>query len=115
MLPVKVKSYAKGNSLRVINESPDALPDAVLRKSTADGHGGVQVLGAVAAQDTGISQYITTDLPLADAVTQAKQALKTGLVASGLYADEAQGMVDTWQKSWFATPGTRLLDILPQA
>lgn len=111
-LPVKVLSYPKGD-LRVHNDGAEALPFALLLKSTADGHGGVQVLGPIAAHASANPLFIEANLPVAQAVAASKLALKGGLVATGLYDDEAQAMVDTWQKSWFASPGTRLLYILP--
>ncbi|MBI5610750.1 MAG: hypothetical protein HY902_17870 [Deltaproteobacteria bacterium] len=113
-LPVKVLTDADG-AVRGRNDSDDNLPFAVLLKATADGQGGVQVLHAIGAHNSSQAVALKADLPLAQAAEQAKQALKNGLVASGLFDDEAQAMVDTWQKSWFATPGTRLLYILPPA
>lgn len=113
-LPVRVLNQPKGD-LRVYNDSADVLPFAVVLKSTAQGKGGVQLVGSIGAHGMRAGLFAVADQPVALAVAQAKTALKDGLVASGLYADEAQAMVDTWQKSWFATPGTRILYILPQA
>lgn len=36
------------------------------------------------------------------------------LKAQGLYAQEAQAMVDTWKDQWFAEEGTRVLYLLPR-
>src|SRR5207244_908560 len=36
------------------------------------------------------------------------------LVQSGLFADEAKAMVDTWSRSYFRTFGTRFLFIVPR-
>ncbi|MSP58761.1 MAG: hypothetical protein EXR72_00185 [Myxococcales bacterium] len=48
-------------------------------------------------------------------VQTLKDALSNRLVEDGLFRDEAQAMVDTWERSYFLTPGVRLLYLLPQA
>ncbi len=37
------------------------------------------------------------------------------LTAAGLYEDEARAMVATWSQQWFASPGRRVLWIVPRA
>ncbi len=54
-------------------------------------------------------------LPPREFVAALRAALEGALVADGLYADEARAMVDTWERSYFLTPGPRLLYLLPQA
>lgn len=41
-------------------------------------------------------------------------ALERALVERGLYPKEARSMVRTWNKSWFHTPGVRVLYVLPR-
>lgn len=43
------------------------------------------------------------------------KALEDALVADGLYRKEAIAMVRTWEKSYFHTPGTRVLYVVPRA
>lgn len=61
-----------------------------------------------------------------DAAATAPKALETGvaelqvavqaqLEAQGLFADEARAMVRTWARSWFGSPGTRVLWLVPRA
>ncbi len=50
-----------------------------------------------------------------DFVAAIKARLASRLVDDGLYTDEARSMVDTWERSYFLTPGVRLLYLLPQA
>jgi len=40
--------------------------------------------------------------------------LAAALVKQGLYAKEAQAMVETWKDQWFAEEGTRVLYLLPR-
>ncbi len=112
-LPVRVTA-AEGGALTLHNDAPDAIPHAVLLHTTEAGLGAVSVHGALAAHTSAPAKVPTSFLPKLEATQAAKSALKQGLVAAGLFADEAQAMVDTWQKSWFATPGVRLLYVLPQ-
>ncbi len=48
-------------------------------------------------------------------VKELGAALQAALVADGLYTDEARAMVRTWERSYFLTPGIRMLYLLPQA
>ncbi len=57
--------------------------------------------------------------PLATRTVEANaealgKALEEALVANGLYAKEASAMVRTWEKSWFHTPGFRVLYVVPR-
>jgi hypothetical protein len=55
------------------------------------------------------------DMPL-DAYESALAAAMTAeLDKTGLYHDEAVGMVSTWRRQWFKTPGLRVLYLAPQA
>ena len=47
-------------------------------------------------------------------VQTARARIAEQLEASGLYADEARAMVDTWSKSYFQSFGVRLLYIVPR-
>ena len=40
--------------------------------------------------------------------------MEKSLVAAGLYEREARAMVKTWERTWFAEEGTRLLYIVPR-
>lgn len=46
-------------------------------------------------------------------VQVAKTEIAQALVKSGLYFDEAMAMVNTWEKSYFHTPGLRVLYVVP--
>jgi hypothetical protein len=53
-------------------------------------------------------------VPLNTGVPQVKKALASALVAAGLYAKEADAMVNTWERSYFRTEGLRVLYVLPR-
>jgi len=42
-------------------------------------------------------------------------SMKTELVTAGLYADEAQAMLETWHASYFRKPGLRVFYMAPRA
>lgn len=53
-------------------------------------------------------------LPFSQYVAELKIALTAALIDDGLYTDEAHAMVDTWERSYFLTPGVRMLYLLPR-
>jgi hypothetical protein len=63
------------------------------------------------------SSKLATALPVASSGTldQLRRELMTALTAEGLYPDEAQAMLDTWQLSYFQSEGRRLFFIVPRA
>ncbi|HUA65225.1 MAG TPA: hypothetical protein VME24_05210 [Alphaproteobacteria bacterium] len=44
-----------------------------------------------------------------------KSSLKSALMSEGLYDDEAQALLNTWQASYFKSPGLRVFFIVPRA
>jgi hypothetical protein len=53
--------------------------------------------------------------PLDQAADQLDAALTQRLTQSGLYPKEATAMVRTWRESYFKTPGSRVLFVMPQS
>ena len=51
----------------------------------------------------------------AEAVNRLRTDLKTALVAAGLFGDEADALLNTWEISYFKSPGLRLFFLVPQA
>jgi hypothetical protein len=43
-----------------------------------------------------------------------RASMKTSLVAAGLYKDEAEAMLSTWEKSYFKSAGLRLFYLVPR-
>jgi len=113
-LPVTVTSQP-GGALAIANGAQETVAAAVILRAGADGKMGVAVLGALQAGKTLETTLPAATLAADTGVATAKAGLVAALVGAGLYSDEAQAMVDTWQKAWFATPGTRVLYLLPQS
>jgi hypothetical protein len=90
-----------------------ALGGLLFMRVTAD------AAGFVALGDLTPGQTLEHALPEAtmshdEFVRALKAQLQDELLRSGLYADEAAAMVNTWERSYFLTPGLRLLYLLPQ-
>src|SRR6185369_2940939 len=49
-----------------------------------------------------------------DNLDKLKASLKAALIADGLYDDEAQALLNTWQVSYFKSPGLRLFFLVPR-
>jgi hypothetical protein len=53
--------------------------------------------------------------PIDQFVSDLAAAMTEALVGTGLYTDESIGMVNTWRRQWFRTPGVRVLYFAPPA
>jgi len=51
----------------------------------------------------------------ADNLNRLRSALQRALVAQGLYADEAQALLNTWEVSYFKSAGVRVFFLVPRA
>jgi hypothetical protein len=58
---------------------------------------------------------LTQGKPIDAFVSDLATAMTEALVGTGLYTDEAVGMVNTWRRQWFRTPGVRVLYFAPPA
>lgn len=114
-LPLAVEVGAS-DQISIHNRSTQASP-AVFLLRVHDGGGAIVPLGPLA----GGASLMRVPLPqggkehdLDVYVATARARIAQELEASGLYADEAQAMVDTWSKSYFQSFGVRLLYIVPR-
>ncbi len=109
--PIRVTTDAR-DEVTFGNDGPAPLGKVLLMNVTTRGGAFVSV-GDVA---TSKSALVPTQLrPLPDFVAALKAELMRNLIADGLYTDEARAMVDTWERSYFLTPGVRALYLLDQA
>lgn len=114
--PLVVKQRGDGLTVNLRDDaSLTVLPPSWLVRVLPDGRVWYRRL------DSGADLGSVVSLPRedADAVRDGLPALRRelagALVAQGLYADEAQAMLETWQLSYFASEGLRLFFLLPQA
>lgn len=50
-----------------------------------------------------------------DNLQKLETSLRDGLVADGLFTDEAQALLNTWELSYFKSPGLRVFFLVPRA
>jgi hypothetical protein len=117
-LPLAVRSAGAGDDVQLTlqNRSKDALQGMFVVRVGKDSvqYAAVPVLAGGAATEGDTASLLTPPLPLKDGVPQVKQAVAASLIEAGLYAKEAQAMVNTWEHSYFRTPGLRVLYVLPR-
>lgn len=82
-----------------------------------DGAIAVRSLGQVAAGDatTRVSAKFTDADYATDNLKVVRKALKAALVHDGLFDDEADAMMNTWEVSYFRRPGMRVFFMVPRA
>jgi hypothetical protein len=118
-LPLSVSSKASaggGPMVTLRNKDSQAL-SGIFAVSVEKGAIRLASLGNLAGKATrqiNLVEALGPALPLDKGVDGAKSAVKTALVAAGLFPREAQAMVNTWEKSYFKTEGIRLLYVLPR-
>jgi hypothetical protein len=103
-VPVSAKLTADGK-VQVENNGEEEIPNMILFERRGE-KVGYRLNGAVA------KETILDQPELTGNVFDLGRELQGMLVAQGLYADEAQAMVETWRDSWFEEGG-RLIYIVP--
>ena len=104
-VPVSAKVTADGK-VQIENTEDEEIPNAILFERRGE-KVGYRIGGALA------KEAVLEPLELTSNVNDLGRELVGMLVAQGLYADEAQAMVETWRGSWFEE-GSRLIYILPE-
>jgi len=112
-LPMTV-AEAKGTPVLQSAPTAQTLRGIITMKVTATG-GSFAVHKDLPPGETEVFQFDGEVLPMDRFVAELSTQLETLLVADGLYTDEAKAMVHTWQRSYFRTPGQRVLYLLPAA
>lgn len=86
-----------------------------------DGAVAYRSLGGATISPTRDRVLKTTPAGFADAdfsaenLPRLRAEMKKSLIADGLFADEAEAMLETWEAAYFQSPGLRLFFLLPQA
>ncbi len=112
-LPLRVTA-GPTDEVRLVNTDAQNPMRGAILMHVSGGVAGFTRLGDVPAGNERSSRVPEASLPLPDFVARLREALTEELTRDGLYLDEAKAMVDTWERSYFTTPGVRLLYLLPQ-
>ncbi len=112
---VPLEARATADTVTLVNHSQQTIPHAFLLYVHAGG-GVVMPLGAVPANGEvrGPLPRGGKERDLGVFVEEASRQVAVALESSGLYPDEAKAMVDTWSRSYFRSPGLRVLYVLPR-
>lgn len=119
-LPLVVKSQGKHAELilNIQNQSPHLLAGMFLIEVMQDGKLMRWLnLGELPSQgQMSVRPHYQLPLPMhvPECTSIVKQHVAQSLVATGLYPKEAAAMVDHWEKSYFQTPGLRILYVIPR-
>ena len=111
--PITLKLGQGENDLQLTTKNSEPLTDLLvltIRKGLAR----YQRLDRLSATE---SKSVKLDskpfAPLSEVRTRIMREMSSALAQQGLYAREAEAMVNTWQDQWFTEEGTRVLYILP--
>ncbi|MGZ3788270.1 MAG: hypothetical protein ACXVLQ_07085 [Bacteriovorax sp.] len=113
----KLSVSSKNGSVRIQNSSDKKIPAAFLVDINNDG-GAILSLGDFKAKenklisDKNVLSLKSTHKNFSEFKKRAKAKLLKALVANGLYTDEAEAMVNTWEHGYFRTKGLRVLYVL---
>ncbi len=97
------------------------LPSVWLVRVGPNGRLAFKELGALTltADPEAVLAEVSADFPdqtlSAENVGRLRGSLREALVANGLFPDEAEAMLNTWQHAYFQREGTRLMFIVPRA
>jgi hypothetical protein len=114
--PMQVSRSTDGATLEIHAPSPEALRSVWLVDITGDGRCALRTLDNAA---NGEADQIFTPGTFAgadyaaDNIAAIRESLKSALVRKGLFADEADGLLNTWETSYFRRPGLRLFFVVP--
>lgn len=114
--PIVVRNEAASLTVSLRDEERllNALPRMWVVHVSADGR------VAYRSIQTGKQRSVTAALPIASDTASSelvalRRELKAALTAEGLYEDEADAMLTTWQLSYFDSEGMRVFFVLPRA
>lgn len=97
------------------------LPKVWLVDVRADGALAFREGGAITLQKSGagaalarLKRFGNADFTAGN-LGMLRASLKSALIKEGLYADEAEAMLNTWQHGYFQKPGSRVFYMVPRA
>ena len=107
--------------LEWMSEPTMTIPDLWLVDIRSDGsaafreHGPLTIARNGASAELGRVALFSSGDYGAARLAELRASMKRALVASGLYEDEAEAMLETWSASYFRQPGLRLFYVVPRA
>ena len=115
--PISVSRSTDGAVLQLHAQSPDALQTAWLVDVHTDGSCALRRVAPTKNQGDSLltpATFAPRDYAPQNIGT-IREALKTEMVHEGLFSDEADALLNTWEASYFRRPGLRLFFFVPAA
>jgi hypothetical protein len=114
--PLPVQASAGGAGLRWTGRGDESARHIFILR-VENGRGAYRYVPALkpGMSLTGLEPDMRASLTLPQFTRRIGAELAARLTESGLYPKEALAMVNTWRESYFQTPGTRALFVLPQS
>jgi len=113
-VPFRATAESDG-TLSIKNESSETIPSIFLLRLGNAGGGIAELGGLDAGQTVAKIMPPSGNTPVDEYVADASKRVAAALQKTGLNADEARAMVDTWSKSYFRSQGLRILYVVPRA
>ena len=117
--PVRVSRAADGSHLEIAADVSQAgpIPDAASEPAWLvdvrdDGTTAFRTIPQLASH-TEVDSGFADDQYSAD-LTSLRRSIRDALIREGLYEDEADALLNTWEVSYFRRPGLRLFYMVPQ-
>lgn len=112
--PLHVNVDGPENQLRLSNKTDQPLTDLFVL-TVRQGMASYQYLDQVHnGSDRGADLDAARFAPLSEVRPKLMGEMAAALIRKGLYAKEAEAMVNTWKDQWFSEEGTRVLYLLPE-
>jgi len=121
---LRVQRSAGGDELEIRSQPSADLPagsmiHAWLADIRKDGSAAFRPLGPLALGSDEVLARVPSRFSeeafSQENLAQLRASMREGLIADGLFADEAEAMLDTWEAAYFQSPGLRLFFTVPQA
>jgi hypothetical protein len=127
-LPALLQTHLKSRQITVsapanmvwLDAESVALPNTWHVDVRAEGslafreHGALTLRKAAAGAEAGRFKRFSDADYAAENRGKLRASLKTALIKEGLFADEAEAMLNTWKHSYFEKPGLRVFYIVPR-
>lgn len=97
-----------GKKATLINHSSAPIQQAFILNFDGS-KGAIKPIGSIRKKKEVVIPATKMMLPLEVYISSAKDLIANALIAEGLFKDEAEALVNTWEKSYFKTPGVRIL------
>jgi hypothetical protein len=111
--PVVVRGQGGALDISLRDAELSRLPPMWLVRVRPDGR--VRFTRVKAGEGRTVNITVPGDEASPSEFSALRRELAEALLAEGLYREEAQAMLDTWQLSYFESEGTRLFFVLPRA